>query len=78
MQPGSIISNWRQKGNPWNGTIYNFQRRKNSNGLSAGKVMITVFSDCEGVILVGAMLRRGIINSYTCIKTPTELRKHFK
>jgi len=30
MQPGFIILNWRQKGNPWNGTIFNFHRRKNS------------------------------------------------
>jgi hypothetical protein len=78
MQPGSIIKKWREKGNPWNGTIFNFHRRKNSKSLSAGKVMITVFWDCEGVILVGAMLRRETINSDTCIRTSTELRKHFK
>jgi len=40
--------------------------------------MITVLWDCEGVILVGAMLRREAINSDTYIRTPTELRKHFK
>jgi len=40
--------------------------------------MIAIFSDCEGVILVGPMLRRGIINSDTCIRTPTELRNYFK
>jgi Transposase. len=46
--------------------------------MSAGKVMIIIFWDCEGVIRVGAMLRQETINSDTYIKTPTELRKHFK
>jgi len=31
--------------------------------------MITAFWDCEGVILVGAMLRRETINSDTYIRT---------
>jgi histone-lysine N-methyltransferase SETMAR len=40
--------------------------------------MSTVVWDWERVILVGAMLRRETINSDTYIRTPTEVRKHFK
>jgi hypothetical protein len=46
----------RQKGNRWSGTILNLPRRENSKTLSAGKVMITVFWDCQEVIRMGAML----------------------
>jgi hypothetical protein len=41
------------------GTILNLPREKKlKKYLSSGKVMITVFWDCEGVILVDAMLRQ--------------------
>jgi hypothetical protein len=40
--------------------------------------MITVFWDCEGVILVNVMQRGDTIRSDACIRTLTELRKHFK
>jgi hypothetical protein len=42
---------------------------------SAGKVLITVFSGCEGAILVDAMLREEKANSDAYIRTLTELRK---
>jgi hypothetical protein len=40
--------------------------------------MITVFWDCEGVILVDAMPRGETINCNTYIKTLTELRTQIK
>jgi len=48
------------------------------NSKSPLKVTITVFWDCEGVILVDVILRGMTINSKTYIKSVTELRKPFK
>jgi hypothetical protein len=60
---------------------YNSQsprKEKLKNSLSVGKVMITVFWDCEGVILVDVVLKEETINSNTYIRTLTEFRKHLK
>jgi hypothetical protein len=76
MKSGSIIVNKRLKGNPWNGTILNLPRRKNSP--SVDRVMIIVFWDCEGVILVDVMLRGETVKFITYVRTLSELRKHFK
>jgi len=46
--------------------------------LSEGKIMITVFWDCQGVILVDAMPRGETVISNAYIRTLTELRKHLK
>ncbi|GFG34534.1 hypothetical protein Cfor_12302 [Coptotermes formosanus] len=45
---------------------------------SAGKVMITVFGDCEGVILVDPMPRGKTVNADAYIRTLAEIRKRFK
>jgi hypothetical protein len=46
--------------------------------LSVGKVMITVFCDCAGGILVAAVLRWEIVNSGAFANMLTELGKCFK
>lgn len=48
------------------------------NSSSAGKVMITVFGDSEGVIIVDITPRRKTVNSDAFIRTPIEIRKRFK
>jgi hypothetical protein len=45
---------------------------------SVDKVVITVFWDCEGVILVASMSRWETVNSDAYIRTVTELWKRFK
>jgi len=40
--------------------------------------MITVFWDCQGVILVDAMPQGETVNSNAYVRTLTELRKHLK
>jgi hypothetical protein len=54
------------------------QKKKFKTFPSGGKVVITVFWDCEGVILVDAMPRGETINSDAHISMLTEHRKHFK
>jgi hypothetical protein len=54
------------------------RKKKFKKSPSAGKVMITVFWGCQGIILVDAMPRRKTINSNTCIKMLPELGKHFE
>jgi hypothetical protein len=54
------------------------QKKKFKKSPSAGRVMITVFWDCEGVILVDAMPRRETINADTYVSMLTEFTKHFK
>jgi hypothetical protein len=65
------------KCNLWNGTILSLPENEKKSA-SAGKVMITVSWDCEGVILVDAMLKVEIINFHYYIRTVTELRKHLR
>jgi hypothetical protein len=57
---GSIILNRLQKGSPWNNTVFNLLGKKRS--LSAGKVMITLFRDCEEMILMDAMPKGKTVN----------------
>ena len=45
---------------------------------SAGKVMVTVFWDCDGVILVDVMPRGSTINSEAYVKTLNKLRNRFR
>nr|CAI5818875.1 unnamed protein product [Callosobruchus analis] len=45
---------------------------------SAGKVMVTVFWDCEGVILIDVMPRGSTINSEAYVNTLTKLKKRFQ
>ncbi|GFG36302.1 hypothetical protein Cfor_00830 [Coptotermes formosanus] len=45
---------------------------------SAGKVMITVFGDCEGVILVDLMPKGETVNADASIRMLTEIRKRFE
>jgi hypothetical protein len=40
--------------------------------------MITVFWDCEGVIIIDVMPRGGAINSEAYDKTLTKLQMHFQ
>jgi hypothetical protein len=47
------------------GTNLSLPRRKIKNSPSASKVMITVFWDCEGVILVDAMSRGEMTQTHT-------------
>jgi hypothetical protein len=51
----SIILNQRQKGCLWNDTIISLP--------SMGKVINTVFWDCEGVTFVDVILRQEILKS---------------
>jgi hypothetical protein len=67
------------KGNPWNGTILHLPGRKKSRkSPSVGKIMVTVFWDCEGVILVDVITRGEKTNSDAYVMTLTELWKRFK
>jgi hypothetical protein len=52
------------------------RRKEFQNNPSAGKVMITVFWNCEGVILVDVMPRGETFNSNAYIRMVTDLRKH--
>jgi len=54
------------------------QKKEFKHFLSVGMVMITVFCDCAGGILVAAMLRRETVNSDACASMLSELRKCFK
>lgn len=78
MKPGSIILDWGQRGNPWNGTIPILPGKKLKKSPSPGEVMITVFWHCEGVVFVNVMHKLETFNSNAYIRTLTELRNHFK
>lgn len=52
--------------------------KKRRKYLSEGKIMSTVFWDCQGVILVDAMSPGDMFNSNAYIRTLIELRKHLK
>jgi hypothetical protein len=80
MKLGSIILNQRgKKSNPWNGTNFDLPGSKKFKKFpSVGKVTITLFWDCEGVVLVNAVLIGETVNCDAYIRTLTEYRKHFK
>lgn len=65
MKPGSVILNRRQKRQPLELHHPRFPQKKNLKGylLSVGKVIITVFWDCEEVIVVDAKPSGETINS---------------
>jgi hypothetical protein len=54
------------------------RKKKLKTAPSAGKVMVTVFWDCDGVILVGVMPRGTTINSEAYINTLNKLKKNFR
>jgi hypothetical protein len=54
------------------------RNKKRRMSLSEGKIMITVFWDCQGAILVDAMPRGETVISNAYIRTLTELGKHLK
>jgi histone-lysine N-methyltransferase SETMAR len=54
------------------------RKKKFKTAPSAGKVMITVFWDCDGLILVGVMPRSATINSEAYISTLNKLKKRFR
>jgi len=54
------------------------QKKEFKHFLSVGKVMITVFCDCAGGILVVTMLRWETVDSDACANMLTELIKCFK
>jgi hypothetical protein len=69
----------RKESNPWNGTNFDLPgSKKFKNFLSVGKVTITLFWDCEGVVLVTAVLIGETVSCDAYIRTLTEYRKHFK
>lgn len=53
-------------------------RKKFKTTPSAGKVMVTVFWDIDGVILVDVLPKGGTINSETYIKTLTKLNRRYR
>jgi hypothetical protein len=53
-------------------------QKKKPKSPSVGKVMVTVFRDCEKVILVDVMPKGETINSEAQTRTLMELRKSFK
>lgn len=61
---------WRHSHSP--------QKKKFKSTASAGKVMVTVFWDCEGVILIDVMPRGSTINSEAYVSTLTKLKKRFQ
>ena len=61
---------WRYRQSP--------QKKEFKPFLSMGKVMIAVFCDCAGGILVAAMLRQETFNSDVYANIFTELRRCFK
>jgi histone-lysine N-methyltransferase SETMAR len=54
------------------------RKKKFKTAPSAGKVMVTVFWDCDGVILVAVMPRGATINSEAYINTLNKLKKRFQ
>nr|CAI5863273.1 unnamed protein product [Callosobruchus analis] len=79
MKPGFTILSPKQKDNPWNGVILTLRRKKKFKATaSAGKVMVTVFWDCEGVILIDVMPTGSTINSEAYVNTLTKLKKRFQ
>jgi len=54
------------------------QEKEFKHFLSVGKVMITVFCDCAGGILMAAMLRRETVKSDAYTNLLIELKKCFK
>jgi len=79
MKLGSIIMNQREmKNNPWNGTNFDLPGRQFKKFPSVGKDTITLFWNCEGAVLVNAVLIRETVNCDVYIRTLTEYRKHFK
>nr|CAI5860394.1 unnamed protein product [Callosobruchus analis] len=61
---------WRHSHSP--------QKKKFKATASAGKVMVTVFWDCEGVILIDVMPRGSTLNSEAYVNTLTKLKKRFQ
>jgi hypothetical protein len=68
MKPGSIILSQRQK------SVYGM-----ASNQSTRKIMMTVFWECEGMILVDVMLRhvRHIVTTDTHIKIVKTFKKGF-
>jgi hypothetical protein len=54
------------------------RKKKFKTAPSAGKVVVTVFWDCGGVILVDVMPRSATINSEAYINTLNKLKKRFR
>jgi histone-lysine N-methyltransferase SETMAR len=54
------------------------QKKNFKKSVLVGEVMITVFWDCEGVVLVDVMPRGESFNSNTNIRMLTELQEHSK
>jgi hypothetical protein len=54
------------------------RKKKFKTTPSAGRVMITVFWDIDGVILVDVMARGEIINSDASIKTLKKLKQRYR
>jgi hypothetical protein len=70
---------WRRNGNEWSGVIRNHQEKKKFKTTpSAGKLMITVFCEIDGVILVDVMVRGATINSDAYIKTLQKLKQRYR
>lgn len=57
---------------------YSPQKKKFKTVPSAGKVMMTVFWDCEGVILIDVMPKGSTINSEAYVKTLDKLKQRFR
>ena len=76
---GLTIMSWRRNGNEWSGVIRNHQEKKKFKTTpSAGKLMITVFLDIYGVILVDVVDRGETISSDAYIKPLQKLKQHYR
>jgi hypothetical protein len=78
MKPGSMILNRRQKRNSGMAPSSSSPEERIQKSPSTGKVMINVFWDCDGVILVDAMPTGETTNSSAYIRKMKEFRKRFK
>jgi hypothetical protein len=78
MKPGLTIMSRRRKGSQWSRIIRSHQEKNFKTTPSAGKVMITVFWDIDGVILVDVMARCETINSDAYIKTLKKLKQRYR
>jgi hypothetical protein len=68
-----------KKSNPWNGTNLDLPGRKQFKMFpSVGKDTITPFWNCEGAVLVNAVLIGETVSCDAYIRTLTECRKHFQ
>jgi len=78
-KPGLTIISRRRKGSQWSGIIRNNQEKKKFKKTpSAGKFMITVFWDIDGVILLDVMARGETINSDAYIINLQKLKQRYR